>query len=79
MFVLNSKTKEAIHHSTGIDPEKLPMMDQEEIDTAIEKKIGKTLEMGILDLGSHSPRGNVYIHLKRLISNTWLEKQLSKI
>ena len=79
MFVLNSRTKTAIQQTTGLDPAIVPMMDHEEIDDAIEEKIGKKLEIGLIDSEGLAARGNVYIHLNRLISNLWIEKELSKI
>lgn len=79
MLMLNDKTKDAIRRSTGLDPEKLSSMDHEEIDSAIEKKIGKSLDVGAIENGAVSARGNVYIHSGRLISNSWIEKHLSSI
>ncbi len=79
MFTLNAKTKESIRKSTGIDPEELPMMAADDIDKAIEERIGKKLEVGYLDTSVLAARGSVYIHLHRLISNSWIDKMISKI
>jgi hypothetical protein len=79
MYSLSEKSKNIIQRRTGIDPSKVSMMDHEEIDELIEKKIGKKLELGLLKAKGLTARGNVYIHLGRLISDGWISKRLSKI
>ncbi len=78
MFKLNSKTKESIHASTGMNVDFIANSDIETIDNKIESKIGKKLSFSTT-IGGLIPRGSVYLMFKRFFTKEEIERKLAKI
>ena len=79
MKAINLKTKNAIERITGLSSVEIGNMEIEEVDSVIEKKIGKKLKIDTR-LDSHFiPRGNVYLFLRRFLSMRLIEKTLGRI
>lgn len=74
MYTVSEKTRENIERNTGIKSSEITSMDHEEMDKIIEKKIGKHLQLKVLEGYNLLPRGSVYIFTNRLFRNTWLER-----
>lgn len=78
---LNSQTKSSIERSTGLSFEKILLMSAEEVDAAIEKKIGKKLKLDLNFRQSKFPfsvRGSVYLALGRFLKFD-VDKKIAKI
>lgn len=66
--VLNQKSMESVKKQTGLGVEQIILMDIEDIDKAIEKKIGKKLSYPTkFDIRLFG-RGSVYLFLGRFFS-----------
>lgn len=65
---LNQKSRESVEKQTGLSVEQIISMDVEEIDLAIEKKIGKKLRYSLQDDMRLIGRGSVYLFLNRLFT-----------
>ena len=66
---LNQKSRESIEKQTGLTVEQIMEMDIEDIDNAIEKKIGKKLSYPTqTDLQLYG-RGSIYLFLNRFLFN----------
>lgn len=79
MFKLNQKTRASIAKSTGLSFDQILSMDAEEVDSHIEKKIGKKLNPSYRKGSSFVNRGSVYMFLQRLVSRETVDKKLAKI
>lgn len=79
MFKLNDKTKNSIKRETGLEYDRILSMEHDEIRRAIEKKIGKKLVLEFLKGNGFHARGSVYLQLKRVLRESWLNKQISRI
>lgn len=78
MFSLNSKTKASIQKSTGMNADDIITMSHDELDSNIERKIGKKLRLKFIRKRGISARGNVYIFLSRILRRDWLDKEIAK-
>ena len=65
-ITLNKQSRASIEKITGIPYDDLLAMDVEEIDVAIEKKIGKKLKFKPVTDFRLIGRGSVYLYLNRL-------------
>ncbi len=65
---LNDKTKSSIFKKTGLSVEEIITMDIEDIDNAIEKRIGKKLTFPNKQDPRLIGRGSVYLSLNRFFS-----------
>lgn len=75
---LNQQTRNSLFKKVGLTYEQMQQMDAEEIDSFIEKRIGKKLAYGF-SKGHIVNRGSVYLSLKRLLPISKVDKALSKI
>ncbi len=73
MVYLNEKSKKSIEKSTGLTVDQISHMCTEDVDAAIEKKIGKKLEFKVNNDPRLIGRGSVYIFLDRLLGS-WRKK-----
>ena len=78
MHQLNINTKASINRTVGLDFERLQKMSAEEIDTFIEKRIGKRLKPAKALKGMIS-RGSVFLFGNRLVSSDYIDRRLSEI
>ena len=62
---LNETSKKSIEKQTGLSMEQIICMDIDELDRAIEKKIGKKLSFPKKQDSRLSGRGSVYLALNR--------------
>lgn len=65
--ILNQKSRESIKKQTGLSVEQIISMDIEEVDKAIENKIGKKLVFPTHADIRLFGRGSVYLFLNRFI------------
>ncbi|MBO5254870.1 MAG: hypothetical protein J6K91_05970 [Opitutales bacterium] len=66
MLTLNPELKDVISRDVKLPFSKVEEMSAEEIDSHIEKTVGKKLRLGF-DIGNICSRGSVYISAKRFI------------
>ncbi len=64
-MVLNQMSKKSIEKQTGLSWSQIVSMDVEELDKAIERKIGKKLSFSKKNDLRLSGRGSVYLALNR--------------
>ena len=65
-ITLTNETKLSIEKKTGIQYDKLVLMDNDELILNIEKKIGKKLKFKKIVENQLLGRGSVYLYLNRL-------------
>lgn len=76
-FTLNQTSKNYIEKITGLSWNQVVEMDVEDLDKAIEKKIGKHLTFFKREDSRLSGRGSVYLTLKRFL--TFNHKKMNKV
>lgn len=67
-FTLNQTSKKYLEQVSGLSWNQVIEMDVEDLDKAIEKKIGKQLTFFKRDDSRLPGRGSVYLTLKRFLS-----------
>ena len=65
LITLNQESKRSIEKSTGLSYAQITTMEMEDIDRAIEKKIGKKLKFNHKEDSRLPKRGSVYLTLNR--------------
>lgn len=76
-MTLNQISKKTIEKQTGLSWNQIVNMDVEELDKAIEKKIGKKLSFSKKQDSRLSGRGSVYLALNRFFD--FNRKKMDKI
>lgn len=76
-MVLNQISKKSIEKQTGLSWNQIVSMDAEELDKAIEKKIGKKLSFPKKNDSRLPGRGSVYLALSRFFD--FDRKKMDKI
>lgn len=77
-FKLNPISLKYIHADTGMDGRFIANADTSVIDRNIEKRSGSKLKPALF-IGNISPRGSVYLMLKRFFTDNFINGKLKKI
>lgn len=77
-FKLNSTSLKFIQADTGMDSNYIANTDIAMIDSNIEKRAKCILEPS-LSLGNLSPRGSVYLMLRRFFTDKFINRKLARI
>lgn len=77
-FKLNKDSIRFIQSDTGMDSSFIANSDTAVIDNLIEKYINTKLKPN-LNVGNISPRGSVYLMLKRFFTECFVNSKLNKI
>lgn len=75
---LNEQTRISLYRKVGLTYEQMQQMNAEEIDAFIERRMGKKLTPAC-SLKNFVNRGSVYLFFKRLMPQSYIDKQLSRI
>lgn len=77
-FELNKDSIRYIQSDTGMDRSFIANSDTSVIDKNIEKHINATLRPDLI-VGNISPRGSVYLMLRRFFTERFVNSKLAKI
>ena len=68
LITLNQESKRSIEKTTGLSYAQITTMEMEDIDNAIEKKIGKKLKFSSKEDSRLPRRGSVYLTFNRFFN-----------
>ena len=68
LITLNQESKRSIEKATGLSYTQITSMEIEDIDRAIERKIGKKLRFSSKEDGRLPKRGSVYLAFNRFFN-----------